>query len=64
MLYYELSLSRSFATPSLLTLISGIAGYSTHSGIGMLPLSSFVQVDTYCLFRMSALPFGSACSLP
>ena len=59
-----LSLCKSSTTPSLLTLISGIAGYGTPSGVGMPLESSLVHVDSYCLLRMSALSLGSACSLP
>ena len=59
-----LSLCKSFATPSLLTLIFDIAGYGTPSGVGMSLVSSLVHVDSYCLLRMSALSFGLACSLP
>ena len=59
-----LSLCCGFATPFLLTLISGIAGYGTPPDVGMSPVSPLVHVDSYCLSRMSALSFGSACSLP
>ena len=58
------SLSRSFTTPSLVTSISGIDGIGVPSGDGMLLLSSFVHVDSYCLLRISALSFGLACSSP
>ena len=58
------SLSRSFTTPSLVTSVSGIDGNGVPSGDGMLLLSSLVHVDSYCLLRISALSFGSACSRP
>ena len=58
------SLSRSFTTPSLVTSISGIDGNGVPSDDGMLLLSSLVHVDSYCLLRISALSFGSACSRP
>ena len=41
-----LSLSKSFTTPSLVTLMSGIAEYGIPSGVGMLLLSSFVHFDS------------------
>ena len=59
-----LSLSRSFITPSLVTLISGIDGENMPSSDGMLLLPSLVHVDSYCLLRISALSFGSVWRRP
>ena len=59
-----LILSRSFTTPALVTLISGIDRNGIPSGDGMLLLSSLVHVDSYFLLRISALSFGSAWSRP
>ena len=42
-----LSFCNNFCTPSHVTLISGIDGKGVPSGVGMLLLSSFVQVDSY-----------------
>ena len=62
--FIGLSLSRSFTTPSLVASIYGIDGNGVPSGDGMLLLSSMDHVDSYCLLRISALSFGSACSRP
>ena len=58
------SFCNNFRTPSAVTLMSGIAGNLVLLGVGMLLQSSLVHVDSYCLFRMSALSFASAWSLP
>ena len=58
------SFCNNFRTPSAVTLMSGIAGYVVLLGVGMLLQSSLVHVGSYCLFRMSALSFASAWSLP
>ena len=58
----ELSFSSNLATPCSSTLISPMDGVP--SGIGMSSLSSFVQLESYWQFRMSALSFGSSCSRP
>ena len=59
---FGLSFFSSLATPCCVTMMSGISGYSFPSGDGMEPLSSFVNTDWYCRFRMSALSLGSACN--
>ena len=60
----ELSFSSNLATPCSSTLISPMDGKGVPSGIVMSHLSSFVQVEPYWQFRMSALSFGSSCSRP
>ena len=59
-----LSFSNSLTTPCSVTVISPMDGKGVPSGIGMSSLSSFVHVDSYWRFKMSALSFGSSCSLP
>ena len=59
-----LSFSNSLTTPCSVTLISHMDGKGVPSEIGMSSLSSFVHVDSYWQFKMSALSFGSSCSLP
>ena len=61
---FVFSFCNNFRTPSAVTLMSGITGYVVLLGVGMLLQSSLVHVDSYCLFRMSALSFASAWSLP
>ena len=46
-------------TPSAVTLMSGIAGNGVPSTIRMLLQSYLVDVDWYCLLRISALTFAS-----
>ena len=58
------SFCNNLRTPSVVTLMSGIAGNGVPSCVGMLLQSSLVHVDSYFLFRMSALSFASAWSLP
>ena len=59
-----LSFSNSLTTPCSVTLRSPIDGKGVPSGIRMSSLSSFVPVDSYWRFKMSAFSFGSSCSLP
>ena len=59
-----LSFCNSFRPPWHVTLISGIDGTSVPSGVGILILSSFVQVDKYGRVSISTLSFGLAWSVP
>ena len=47
-----------------MTLIPGIDGKSVPSGVGLLLLSSFVQVDSYLQLSISALSFELAWRVP
>ena len=58
------SFSSSFTTPSSVTPISVMDRNDVPSGIWMSLTSSFVHVDSYCRFRMSALSFGLAWTFP
>ena len=55
---------KSFATPSSVTMMSGIVEHCSPLGCGMFEVSSRVKVDSYCLFKILALSFGSACIFP
>ena len=50
-----------FATPSSVTIMLGIGWQGSPLGFGMLEVSSRVNVDSYCLFGILALSFGSNC---
>ena len=57
-------LLNSFATPSFVTMMSVIGEQGSPLGCGILEVPSRVKVDSYCLFRILALSFGSACIFP
>ena len=62
--FFGFILLKSFATPSSVTMMSGIGEQGSSLGCGILEVSSRVKVDSYCQFRILALSFGSACIFP
>ena len=55
---------KSFATPSSVTIMSGIVEHGSPLGWGIFEVSSRVKGDSYCLLKILALSFGSACIFP
>ncbi|KAH3829611.1 hypothetical protein DPMN_102838 [Dreissena polymorpha] len=52
------SFLRRARIPSVVMFMSGMIGDGSPSGVGMLELSSLVNTEWYCRFRMLAFSVG------